>query len=132
MSFLRPEEQIERISYGAVDFISEVDFLKKIRRSFETQKPLRVKLGADPNRPDIHLGHTVVINKLKVLQDLGHRVQFLIGDFTALIGDPTGKNTTRPILSRKRSIKMLGPTRNRYSRFWIQIRPKLFIIRVGS
>lgn len=101
MSFLPPQEQLEIIKHGTVDFISETDFLKKLKKSFEQQKPLRIKLGADPNRPDIHLGHTVVINKLKVLQDLGHHIQFLIGDFTALIGDPTGKNTTRPILSRE-------------------------------
>ncbi len=101
MSFLAPQEQLEIIKHGTVDFISEADFLKKLKRSKETNKPLRIKLGADPNRPDIHLGHTVVINKLKILQDLGHHIQFLIGDFTALIGDPTGKNTTRPILSRE-------------------------------
>ncbi len=101
MGFLPVEEQLEIIKYGAVDFISEGDFTKKLKKSFEKNKPLKIKLGADPNRPDIHLGHTVVINKLKVLQDLGHHVQFLIGDFTALIGDPTGKNTTRPILSRE-------------------------------
>ena len=101
MGFLPVEEQLEIIKFGAVDFISEGDFTKKLKKSFEKNKPLKIKLGADPNRPDIHLGHTVVINKLKVLQDLGHHVQFLIGDFTALIGDPTGKNTTRPILSRE-------------------------------
>lgn len=101
MSLLPPQEQLELIKHGTVDFISEADFLKKLKRSYETKKPLRIKLGADPNRPDIHLGHTVVINKLKILQDLGHHIQFLIGDFTALIGDPTGKNTTRPILSRE-------------------------------
>ena len=100
-SFLPPEEQLALIKSGAVDFISEKDFAKKLKKSFDTKKPLRIKLGADPNRPDIHLGHTVVINKLKILQDLGHHVQFLIGDFTALIGDPTGKNSTRPILSRE-------------------------------
>ncbi len=98
---LPAQEQLEIIKHGTVDFISEADFLKKLRKSVESKKPLRIKLGADPNRPDIHLGHTVVINKLKILQDLGHHIQFLIGDFTALIGDPTGKNTTRPILSRE-------------------------------
>lgn len=100
-SFLPPEQQLELIKPGAVDFISEKDFAKKLKKSFDANKPLRIKLGADPNRPDIHLGHTVVINKLKIIQDLGHHVQFLIGDFTALIGDPTGKNSTRPILSRE-------------------------------
>ncbi len=98
--FLDPQEQLERTKFGTVDFITDADFLKKLKKSCETKKPLNIKLGADPNRPDIHLGHTVVINKLKVLQDLGHHIQFLIGDFTALIGDPTGKNTARPILSR--------------------------------
>lgn len=97
----RPEEQLELIKFGAVDFISEADFTKKLKKSYEAKKPLKIKLGADPSRPDIHIGHTVVINKLKTLQDLGHHVQFLIGDFTALIGDPSGKNTTRPILSRE-------------------------------
>ncbi|MCX7979041.1 MAG: tyrosine--tRNA ligase [Bdellovibrionaceae bacterium] len=81
--------------------MSEQELLKKLRRSKETKKPLKIKFGADPNRPDIHLGHTVVINKLRVFQELGHKVQFLIGDFTAMIGDPTGKNATRPILSRE-------------------------------
>lgn len=99
--FLEPQEQIERIKFGTVDFISEAEMLKKLKKSFETKKPLNIKLGADPNRPDIHIGHTVVINKLKVLQELGHQIHFLIGDFTALIGDPTGKNTTRPILTRE-------------------------------
>ena len=98
--FLPPEEQMQRIQAGSVDFISEKDFLKKLKKSYDTKKPLNIKLGADPNRPDIHLGHTVVIDKLKVLQDLGHHIQFLIGDFTALIGYPTGKNSTRPIISR--------------------------------
>lgn len=101
MTFLAPEEQLERIKFGTVDFISEQDFLKKLKKSSEKKKPLNIKLGADPSRPDIHIGHTVVINKLKVLQDLGHHIQFLIGDFTALIGDPTGKNSTRPILTRE-------------------------------
>ncbi len=99
--FSSPEEQLERIKYGSVDFILDSDMLKKLKKSFETKKPLNIKLGADPNRPDIHIGHTVVINKLKTLQELGHHIQFLIGDFTALIGDPTGKNTTRPILTRE-------------------------------
>jgi tyrosyl-tRNA synthetase len=99
--FKQPQEQLELIKFGSVDFISDADFLKKLKKSFNTKKPLKIKLGADPNRPDIHIGHTVVINKLKTLQDLGHHIQFLIGDFTALIGDPSGKNTTRPILSRE-------------------------------
>ena len=99
--FLRPEEQIELIKFATVDFISDADFLKKLKKSYDKKTPLKIKFGADPNRPDIHIGHTVVINKLKTLQDLGHHIQFLIGDFTALIGDPSGRNTTRPILTRE-------------------------------
>lgn len=101
MSFMDPHEQLERIKFGAAEFINDADMLKKLKRSKEKNQPLRIKLGADPTRPDIHLGHTVVINKLKLFQDLGHHVQFLIGDFTAMIGDPSGKNTTRPMLTRE-------------------------------
>lgn len=100
-NFLPVNEQLERIKSGSVDFINEAEFLKKLKKSFEKKQPLKVKFGADPSRPDLHLGHTVVINKLKTLQDLGHHIQFLIGDFTALIGDPTGKNSTRPIVTRE-------------------------------
>ena len=98
---MSPQEQLELLKFGAVDFISEPDFLKKLKKSFAKKQPLKIKLGADPSRPDIHIGHTVVINKLKTFQDLGHHVQFLIGDFTALIGDPSGRNATRPILTRE-------------------------------
>ncbi|MGZ3742789.1 MAG: tyrosine--tRNA ligase [Pseudobdellovibrionaceae bacterium] len=96
-----PREQLERIKFGTAEFINDEDMLKKLKRSKERNQPLRIKLGADPTRADIHLGHTVVINKLKLFQDLGHHVQFLIGDFTAMIGDPSGKNTTRPMLTRE-------------------------------
>lgn len=101
MSFLPAKEQIERIGMGAVDLISIPDLTKKLERSREKNKPLNIKFGADPTRPDIHLGHTVVINKLKTFQDLGHHIHFLIGDFTAMIGDPSGRNATRPILTRE-------------------------------
>ncbi|HMS07891.1 MAG TPA: tyrosine--tRNA ligase [Pyrinomonadaceae bacterium] len=86
---------------GSVDLIREEDLRAKLERSAKTGKPLRVKLGLDPTAPDIHLGHTVVIRKLKAFQDLGHTVIFLIGDFTGMIGDPSGKNVTRPPLSRE-------------------------------
>lgn len=89
------DEQLEILSFGANDLISKADLLKKLKKG----KPLKVKFGADPTRPDIHLGHTVVINKLRTFQELGHHVQFLIGDFTALIGDPSGRNSTRPLLT---------------------------------
>ncbi len=98
---LGPQEQIDRIKWGCAELISEADLLKKLKKSAEKKQPLRIKFGADPTRPDIHFGHTVVFNKLKVFQDLGHHIQFLIGDFTAMIGDPSGKNATRPMLSRE-------------------------------
>ncbi len=95
------DEQISFLKKGVVDLIREEDLRKKLERSEKTGKPLRVKLGLDPTAPDIHLGHTVVIRKLKAFQDLGHTVIFLIGDFTGMIGDPSGKNVTRPPLTRE-------------------------------
>ncbi len=95
------DEQLEFLKKGTVDVIREADLKAKLERSATTGKPLRVKLGLDPTAPDIHLGHTVVIRKLKAFQDLGHTVIFLIGDFTGTIGDPSGKNVTRPPLSRE-------------------------------
>lgn len=94
-----PEEQLKEIKRGCFEIIPEEDLLKKLKKSFETQTPLKVKFGADPSRPDIHLGHTVVLQKLRRLQEFGHDIYFLIGDYTAQIGDPTGKNKTRPILT---------------------------------
>lgn len=96
-----PEEQLAELKRGAFEIIPEEEFLKKLKKSYETQKPLVVKLGADPSRPDIHLGHTVVLQKMRLLQDFGHEVCFLIGDYTAQIGDPSGKNKTRPILTEE-------------------------------
>jgi len=94
-----PEEQIEVLRRGAVDITTEEDLLKKLRRSRETARPLRVKLGVDPTSPDIHLGHTVVLRKLRQFQDLGHKAVLIIGDYTALVGDPSGQNKTRPPVS---------------------------------
>ena len=98
-SFPPVDEQLAHILRGAVDTEVVGELRQKLERSKAQGRPLVVKLGADPTSPDIHLGHTVVIQKLRQFQDLGHRVVFLIGDFTARIGDPTGKNTTRPPLS---------------------------------
>ena len=95
------DEQMAHLRKGSVDVIREDDLKKKLERSAKTGKPLRVKLGLDPTAPDIHIGHTVVIRKLRAFQDLGHTVIFLIGDFTGMIGDPSGKNVTRPPLSRE-------------------------------
>jgi len=95
------DEQIALITRGAVDVISVEDLEDKLTRSRQTGKPLRVKAGFDPTAPDLHLGHTVLIQKLKHFQDLGHQVLFLIGDFTGMIGDPTGKSETRKPLTRE-------------------------------
>jgi tyrosyl-tRNA synthetase len=95
------DEQIEYLRKGTVELIREEDLRAKLEKSARTGKPLRIKLGADPTAPDIHLGHTVVIRKLKAFQELGHTVIFLIGDFTGLIGDPSGKSATRPQLTRE-------------------------------
>src|SRR5829696_10555248 len=89
-------QAIQTIRRGCAELIVEEELAKKLA----TGRKLRVKLGLDPTAPDLHLGHTVVINKLRDFQQLGHQVQFLIGDFTGMIGDPTGKNQTRPPLTR--------------------------------
>jgi len=86
---------------GCDELLPEAEWLTKLARSQATGQPLRIKLGLDPTAPDIHLGHTVVLNKLRQLQDLGHTVIFLIGDFTSMIGDPSGRNTTRPPLTKE-------------------------------
>lgn len=94
-NFLSPAEQLEFLKRGVVEIYSQEDLLKKLAQA----RPLRIKLGMDPTAPDLHFGHTVVLNKLRHFQDLGHEVLFLIGDYTARIGDPSGKNATRPPLT---------------------------------
>ncbi len=116
---------------GAEELIPREDWVRKLARSEATGVPLRIKLGLDPTAPDIHVGHTVVLNKLRQLQDLGHQVIFLIGDFTSMIGDPSGRNTTRPPLTpeqiktnaetyRAQADKILDPARTelRYNSEW--------------
>src|SRR5207248_3861552 len=95
------DEQLAYLRKGTIEIIREEDLRAKLEKSARTGVPLRVKLGADPTAPDIHLGHTVVIRKLRAFQELGHTVIFLIGDFTGLIGDPSGKSATRPQLTRE-------------------------------
>ena len=99
VTFAPVEEQLAYIKKGAAEIIREGDLRAKLEKSRAAGKPLRVKLGMDPTAPDLHLGHTVVLRKLKHFQDLGHTVIFLIGDFTGMIGDPTGRSVTRPPLS---------------------------------
>jgi tyrosyl-tRNA synthetase len=94
-------EQLAYLKKGVAEIIREEELKAKLERSLKTGKPLRAKLGLDPTAPDIHLGHTVVIRKLKHFQDMGHTAVFLIGDFTAMVGDPTGQSETRPPLSRE-------------------------------
>ncbi|MCD9189351.1 MAG: tyrosine--tRNA ligase [Pyrinomonadaceae bacterium] len=126
------EEQLSYLRKGAVDLLREEDLRVKLERSAKTGKPLRIKLGADPTAPDIHVGHTVVIRKLRAFQELGHTAIFLIGSFTGMIGDPSGKNATRPPLSReeidanaetykKQIFKLLDPekTEIRYNSEWL-------------
>ena len=94
-------EQLATLRKGCVDIIQEDELKAKLERSVRTGKPLRVKVGFDPTAPDLHLGHTVVLRKMKHFQDMGHEVVFLIGDFTGLIGDPSGRNATRPPMTRE-------------------------------
>jgi len=89
---MKPEKQLEIIKRGAVEVIIEADFLKKLEKSCAENRPLRIKAGFDPTAPDIHLGHTVLLEKMRHFQELGHEIIFLIGDFTGMIGDPTGRS----------------------------------------
>jgi tyrosyl-tRNA synthetase len=93
------DEQISLIERGAVDVVSRDDMVRKLKKSGESGVPLKIKAGFDPTAPDLHLGHTVLIQKMKHFQDLGHDIYFLIGDFTGMIGDPTGKSETRKPLT---------------------------------
>jgi len=95
------EEQLKLLKKGAVEIIQEEDLVNKLERSRRENRPLRVKAGFDPTAPDIHLGHTVLLRKMKHFQELGHEVIFLIGDFTGLIGDPSGRSATRPAMTRE-------------------------------
>src|SRR5207302_3168814 len=94
------DEQLTYIKKGAAEIIRESDLRERLIQSYKTGKPMRVKAGFDPTAPDLHVGHTVLLRKLKHFQDLGHTVIFLIGDFTGMIGDPTGRSVTRPPLTR--------------------------------
>ena len=99
MSFKAVEEQLEIIKRGAFEIIPEEELVEKLKKSVKKNEPLLIKLGVDPTRPDLHLGHSVVLRKLRQFQDLGHEIVLIIGGFTAMIGDPTGQNKTRPPLS---------------------------------
>jgi tyrosyl-tRNA synthetase len=102
---MTPNNQLELIKSGAEEIILEQELLKKLERAETTGQPLNIKAGFDPTAPDLHLGHTVLINKLKTFQQLGHRIFFLIGDFTGMIGDPSGRNQARTALSREQVLE---------------------------
>ncbi|WP_234568005.1 tyrosine--tRNA ligase [Rhodohalobacter sp. 614A] len=99
MSFKPVEEQLEVIKRGTVEIVPEQELVEKLKKSIKTNTPLKIKLGVDPTRPDLHLGHSVILRKLRQFQDLGHEAILIIGGFTAMIGDPTGQNKTRPPLT---------------------------------
>lgn len=99
MSFKPVEEQLEIIRRGTIEIVPEEELIEKLKRSKKENKPLKIKLGVDPTRPDLHLGHSVILRKMRQFQDLGHEVILIIGGFTAMIGDPTGQNKTRPPLT---------------------------------
>jgi tyrosyl-tRNA synthetase len=139
------DEQLAYLRQGTTEIIREEDLRAKLEKSARTNRPLRVKLGADPTAPDIHLGHTVVIRRLRAFQELGHTVVFLIGDFTGLIGDPSGKSATRPQLSREeiaanaetykaQIFKLLDPekTEIRFNSEWMDKLGSAGFIRLAS
>ena len=137
------DEQVAYLQKGVAEIIRESELKAKLEESLKTGKPLRAKLGVDPTAPDLHLGHTVVIRKLKHFQDMGHTAVFLIGDFTALVGDPTGQSETRPPLSREQVqtnaktyleqvFKILDPkkTEVRYNSEWLDKLSSYDIVRL--
>ena len=139
------ERQLEVFRRGADELLVERELAAKLARSVQTGAPLRIKLGLDPTAPDIHLGHTVVLNKLREAQDLGHQVIFLIGDFTSMIGDPSGRNATRPPLTREaieanaktyhaQATKVLDASRTevRYNSEWSEPLGAAGMIRLAS
>jgi len=101
MSFPSVDEQLKVIKRGTVEIVPEDELVEKLKKSHKTETPLRIKLGCDPTRPDLHLGHSVILRKLRQFQDLGHQAILIIGDFTASIGDPSGQNKTRPPLGEE-------------------------------
>jgi tyrosyl-tRNA synthetase len=129
---LKPEEQLQTIKRGVVEILLEDELLKKLRNAYQTQTPLKIKVGFDPTAPDIHLGHTVLLEKMRQFQDLGHEVIFIIGDFTGMIGDPTGRSEIRKPLTReevlqnaetykKQAFKVLDPekTQIKFNSEWM-------------
>lgn len=145
MNLLKPEEQINIIKRGVVETLVEDELLKKLERSYENKTPLKIKAGFDPTAPDIHLGHTVLLEKMRQFQELGHQVIFIIGDFTGMIGDPTGKSEIRKPLSREdvmknaetykeQAFKILDPdkTQIKFNNDWIGKMTATDLIRLSA
>ncbi|MEW6162447.1 MAG: tyrosine--tRNA ligase [Nitrospirota bacterium] len=142
---LQPEEQLEIIKRGAVEIIIEDELLRKLKKSFKEKEPLKIKAGFDPTAPDIHLGHTVLLEKMRQFQELGHEVTFLIGDFTGMIGDPSGISETRKPLTKEEVLenaetykeqifKILNPERTRivFNSEWMSNMTAGDMIRLAS
>src|SRR6202035_3222966 len=142
-NFKPVEEQLAYLKKGTAEIIPEAELKAKLEHSFKTSTPLRVYLGVDPTAPDLHLGHTVVLRKLKHFQDMGHTAIFLIGDFSAMIGDPTGVSETRPPLTREQVdansktyleqvFKILDPAKTevRYNSEWLDKLSSYDIVRL--
>ncbi len=139
------DEQIELIERGVEECISREELIKKLNKSEKTGVPLKIKAGFDPTAPDLHIGHTVLLQKLKHFQDLGHEIHFLIGDFTGMIGDPTGKSETRKALTREdvhqnaetykeQVFKILDPKRTKvvFNSDWLSKLDSFAMIRLAS
>src|SRR4030066_112677 len=142
---LRPEKQFEVIKRGAVEVIVENELMRELEKSYKEKKSLRIKAGFDPTAPDIHLGHTVLLEKMRQFQELGHEVIFLIGDFTGMIGDPTGKSETRKSLSKEEVLrnaetyktqvfKVLDPEKTsiRFNSEWLEKMSALETAQLGA
>jgi len=140
-----PEEQFVEVTRASVDLHSKEELLEKLKRSFDQKTPLSIKVGFDPSRPDLHLGHTLLLTRMRRFQQFGHKVVFLIGDFTALIGDPSGKNLTRPALTREEVLanaetykqqvfKILDPvqTEVRFNSEWLDALGTEGLVRLAS
>ncbi|OGW57654.1 MAG: tyrosine--tRNA ligase [Nitrospirae bacterium RBG_16_43_8] len=142
---MTPEKQLEIIKRGAVEVISEKELLAKFEKSVKKNTPLKIKAGFDPTAPDIHLGHTVLLEKMRQFQELGHEILFLIGDFTGMIGDPTGRSETRKPLTRedilknaetykKQVFKILDPEKTKvmFNSEWLAKMDAMDIVKLGA
>jgi len=145
MKFLPLEEQLAVIRRGTIEIVPETELIDKLKRSIDTGEPLRIKLGCDPTRPDLHLGHSVILRKLRQFQDLGHHAILIIGDFTGMIGDPSGQNKTRPSLTIEdvkengksyfeQASKILDPNKTEivYNSEWLSPMSFADVIRLSS